>query len=648
MQIRQLTRTDISTIISYLNKFVPLRISQIYEIEKRKIVFKVQPLNKELNKLYITFDLTSACPCIYTLSKDNFVAPKYPSSLCMKLRKHLNNKIIDKIEIYGLDRVIDITVGDSYKVIVELFDQGNLLLLDKEDKILTLIRRHIYDKDIGTSVGWKYPWEQLNKEFNWESLDEHYNYFKDWTQGKIRDLLVNSKSPIIWLGSDFIKHICFLLDIKMSWKPNKLTQYWYITFLDKCKEEYQKIGSEINIKGYYSNEKIFSYPWKNLQEPVEIENFCEEIKKIWHKNITIKNKKDNKKEVKLSQKEKIDLSNKNRLESLQNKIDSVDNQIIYFTQHEEMFSFLNFKNILYNDIIKKKNNKDIEFDNKEIKIILKADLNYWQNLTELHSMRKKIKYKYDKVIAGNKMAIEKLEKSKKSKKQQVKKIELKTYKPYWYEEYHWFYTSNNLLVVAGKNSNQNEQLVKKYMKKTDLYFHSTTGGSPSTLLIDGREETNIKVLLEVACFVSSLSSGWKSKSPDKVYYVNPEQVSKTPESGEYIQKGSFIIRGKKIFLEGDLSLAIGLYFRNKEGLQLQPDNEEYIPVWSVGPWKSLQKLKFRSRILPGDKKRGKIVKNIIDSWNKRKDINLLERRYLKSLISDKVIFRLPMKIKAIY
>ena len=100
--------------------------------------------------------------------------------------------------------------------------------------------------------------------------------------------------------------------------------------------------------------------------------------------------------------------------------------------------------------------------------------------------------------------------------------------------------------------------------------------------------SNIKVLLEVACFVSSLSSGWKSKSPDKVYYVNPEQVSKTPESGEYIQKGSFIIRGKKNFLEGDLSLAIGLYFRNKEGIQIQPDNEECIPVWSVGPWKSLQ------------------------------------------------------------
>ena len=58
------------------------------------------------------------------------------------------------------------------------------------------------------------------------------------------------------------------------------------------------------------------------------------------------------------------------------------------------------------------------------------------------------------------------------------KIELKTYKPYWYEEYHWFYTTNNLLVVAGKNSDQNEQLVKKYMngKASSIMSFGIKGG----------------------------------------------------------------------------------------------------------------------------------------------------------------------------
>ena len=51
MQIRQLTRTDISTIITYLNPFLPARINQIYEIEKRKIVAttKIDQLTRDAN-----------------------------------------------------------------------------------------------------------------------------------------------------------------------------------------------------------------------------------------------------------------------------------------------------------------------------------------------------------------------------------------------------------------------------------------------------------------------------------------------------------------------------------------------------------------------------------------------------------------------
>ena len=44
-----------------------------------------------------------------------------------------------------------------------------------------------------------------------------------------------------------------------------------------------------------------------------------------------------------------------------------------------------------------------------------------------------------------------------------------------------------------------------------------------------------------------------------VYWVHPEQVSKTPPSGEYLTKGSFIIRGNKNFIRGvPLKIAIGV------------------------------------------------------------------------------------------
>jgi len=55
-------------------------------------------------------------------------------------------------------------------------------------------------------------------------------------------------------------------------------------------------------------------------------------------------------------------------------------------------------------------------------------------------------------------------------------------------------------------------------------------------------------LLEAAQFTVSYSVIWKSgQASGDAYWVLPEQVSKTPESGEYVAKGAFVIRGQRNF-----------------------------------------------------------------------------------------------------
>lgn len=34
-------------------------------------------------------------------------------------------------------------------------------------------------------------------------------------------------------------------------------------------------------------------------------------------------------------------------------------------------------------------------------------------------------------------------------------------KPYWFEKFYWFITSENYLVIAGRDSQQNELIVKR-------------------------------------------------------------------------------------------------------------------------------------------------------------------------------------------
>ena len=63
-------------------------------------------------------------------------------------------------------------------------------------------------------------------------------------------------------------------------------------------------------------------------------------------------------------------------------------------------------------------------------------------------------------------------------------------------------------------------------------------------------------------FVVSNSGVWKSgRAEGDCYWVTPEQVSKTPESGEFVPRGSFIIRGKRNYMTALVGAAVGIQLK---------------------------------------------------------------------------------------
>ena len=58
----------------------------------------------------------------------------------------------------------------------------------------------------------------------------------------------------------------------------------------------------------------------------------------------------------------------------------------------------------------------------------------------------------------------------------------KNRKVFWFEKFSWFVTSENYLVIGGKDAQQNESLVKKYMDKGDLFFHCELHGAAVMIL----------------------------------------------------------------------------------------------------------------------------------------------------------------------
>ncbi|MFB6125293.1 MAG: ribosome rescue protein RqcH [Halanaeroarchaeum sp.] len=137
----------------------------------------------------------------------------------------------------------------------------------------------------------------------------------------------------------------------------------------------------------------------------------------------------------------------------------------------------------------------------------------------------------------------------------------------WYDRFRWFRTSDGFLVIGGRNADQNEEIVQKYMEHTDRFFHAQTHGGPATVLKTSEPsepskdiEVPERSLREAAQFAVSYSSVWKDgKFSGDVYMVDPEQVTKTPESGEFLEKGGFAIRGDRTYFEDTpVGVAVGI------------------------------------------------------------------------------------------
>ena len=52
----------------------------------------------------------------------------------------------------------------------------------------------------------------------------------------------------------------------------------------------------------------------------------------------------------------------------------------------------------------------------------------------------------------------------------------------WFEKFNWFISSENYLVLAGRDGQQNEMLVRRYLRAGDVYVHADIHGASSIIV----------------------------------------------------------------------------------------------------------------------------------------------------------------------
>src|SRR3989338_3273146 len=82
-----------------------------------------------------------------------------------------------------------------------------------------------------------------------------------------------------------------------------------------------------------------------------------------------------------------------------------------------------------------------------------------------------------------------------------------------YKKYKWFFTSSKKLVVGGKSSEQNDELLKslKQTKKDYIVTHTSTPGSPFCAILEDIKKVSERDIEETAIFTGCFSRAWKSR-----------------------------------------------------------------------------------------------------------------------------------------
>jgi len=576
---RGLSAFDITVIVSELQDMVGWYVEKIYQLTRDELLLTLRQKNNEKESILIR---NSQLLCRTTQSFD---APEKPSVFAMTLRKYLLNGTISEIVQYDFDRIITIKIGrkeGDYTVVCELFSNGNIILLNPEGRIIRpLIKQEWTHRIIKTGEVYTPPPAPVNPF----TLPEET--FQELLKESAKDL-VRTLATTMNLSGLYAEELCVCSGLNKNMKAGELDN-------DSVRKLYQELQNLLTpfrekhfqptlVKKEGAVIDILPFRFESYQD-AEFEptnSFSRDLQQY------ITQQKPLKQETSTAQKKR---------EKLQRQIASQQNLIEEFKKDAEErkkagdLLYLNFQEcerllssitvllrqkekqegitlIRQNPLVKQfdptTNDLVVELPDGEgnkQQVPLDFRRSVAENAELMYNESKKIQEKLHgahEAVLATRHDLESLQDTEVA----VQKKETRHEKQYWFERFRWFISTEGNVVVAGRDAKSNDLVVKKYLSEGDRYAHADIHGAPSCVIKnkgihDEPLPISAKTLKEACCFAASYSKAWNQFGEAQAYWVLPEQVSKTPQSGEFVPKGGFIIRGKRNYHRCSLQVAVG-------------------------------------------------------------------------------------------
>jgi len=627
-----MTSFDIAAVVQEINAIVKdTFIDNIYQINPLTLVFNLRkPSQTPVNLL------TEAGKRFHTTSYLITKPPK-PPAFCMAIRKYLKNGKIIEVKQHEFERIIIIKVrakeGD-FQLICELFGEGNVILVNQQNQILhALAYKRMRDRNILRNEIFQYPPKSGKNplKLSREEFDE------------IRVIekleIVRGLTQFLGIGGLYAEEILLRADID----KNTLCQSLSSRQMDEIFNQLNNILSLITTRKTEPRIIVDEKGESTDVAPIQLkkydgykqrkyEAFNEAIDEYYAEASLKEKEVSGSKELEreLGKLERILQNQRRTVEDLKKKIElnKKIGDLIYAHFGELQFLLQGIVDAkksgksweqIVSDVERNKQSGrspatffhslqpkglilNVSLDNQIFALNFRHTIQ--DNAANYYAEAKKAENKLDGATEALQKTQHKIEELKLQWTIQMKETQkplLKARKRAWYEKFRWFNSSESFLVIGGRDAITNEILIKKYMEPNDIVFHADIVGAPFVLIkAEGKTPTE-QTLRESAQFAASYSRAWK-EMPETVdaYWVKPEQVSKSPPSGQYVQKGAFIINGTKNYIRNiPLQIAMGI-----------KSEEEYVKVIG-GPVEAIAKqANAYVRIVPGKLTSSKLAKQI--------------------------------------
>jgi predicted ribosome quality control (RQC) complex YloA/Tae2 family protein len=519
------------------------------------------------------------------LTEAEYRAPERPTGYAMLLRKHLKNARLDGVNQPGFERVLEFEFQcrERRLLVVELFGEGNLIMCDKRRVIIQPYQVEVWrHRALKPGNEYAYP---PTKGADVRRLD--LNKLRDAISGApdlVRGLAINLN-----IGGSLAEEICARAKISKRSNPADLSQTELQSLLDSIES---LIKQELAPQIVYEDDKpidvlpfdFVSHFGKRLKRFRSFNQALDEYFSalaVQTKTSRIKERFD-REAKKLRQ--RLD-EQKARLTELETKVKEektnadlittyhadVDEAVHHLTQLRQKMGWQGAQSAL------EKARKSGETWTKTIRgvdpkvgkvevnlngkiLALDLCLSSFENASRSYKTCKKLTEK----AAGAREAVLRTEgELNELVLRDVSKVAApimrKRRKIKWFERFKWFISSDGVLVIAGRDTATNQEVVEKHVQPGDRYLHADIFGAPHVVVKAAGKEISEITLREAAEFAAIHSRAWREGLGSlKVFWAFPEQVSRQAPSGEYLPRGSYIIRGKRNFLKVQMDAAVGI------------------------------------------------------------------------------------------